>query len=123
MHPLLDRIWKQSIVCVEEYDVLASATAKASIAGGGQPAIALMEVMNPRKGSGHLGSFVGGSVINDQNLDELVSLGERALDRFPKILRLVLANHDNRDYRMLMTGEAVQQEGMKQGAFHKSSGS
>src|SRR5262245_3119593 len=92
----LERVRKQAIVRIEKDDVASRDPGETVVPRRALTLIGLRETTDGPVSAGDRDGIVGGSVVDDDNLEEGMRLRPDALDRLPEESRLVVAGNDDR---------------------------
>src|SRR4051794_37798602 len=90
-------VGEEPVVGVEEDQVVPGGVAQAGVAGGGQAAVGLADADHAGVAGGDGAGVVGGAVVDDDDLDPGVGLGQDAVEGVGKEVGLVVAGDDDRD--------------------------
>lgn len=77
----LSGIWCQSVISIEEHEIIPAAGAKAGVAGCSNTAVLLPQINNLRTARGDFRRIVRRIVVYDHDFNAPVRLRENALDR------------------------------------------
>ena len=111
---------KHEVIVVEEGQVLPGGSARSGVARGGCALVSLLEVRNSTGiGCYRRGGVVGRAIIDDDDLDVRIGLGQRALEGHRQELRPVVGWNDDGDARqMVASGPFVGPHDLLQGFLY-----
>ena len=98
---------RQTVIGVEEDDICADALGETGVASRRQPTVPLVQATHTRVATGDGLRVVWRSIVNDDDLEMGIGLGEHALDGIAQEMRLPIARDDDRDNgRIVSVGDS-----------------